>query len=169
MRTGQNKISCSRGFSLIELLVVIGMLGILSAIALPLISSTIPNYQLRAASREIVIDFKRARAEAVKRNRPVLIEFTSETAGNPEAGGSYLICVDSNGDGTCGPNDPVLRNVELPGTVRLLGFSFTHNTLGFNQRGLVLNNNSGTVTLQRNDGSRTQVISFSAAGNAQLQ
>ena len=152
------------GFTLVELLVTIGIIGILAAVVISAISSTIPKYQLRAAAREVVVDFKKAKAEAVKRNRSVLVEFTPATVG-----GSYLICVDSNKSSSCDVNDPVLRSVTLTQNVRLVSTTFTSNRTGFTNRGLVLGGNNGSLTLQNRHGSRSQVITLSGAGNGQLQ
>lgn len=163
MQPKQNTVS-SGGFTLMEVLVVIGIIGILSMVAIPTISSTLPKYQLRAAARELVVDFKKARAEAVKRNRDVLIEFAPSAGG-----GSYLVCVDINGSGSCDVNDPVLRDVTVPQSVRLVSTTFTNNLTGFTNRGLTLGASPGTVTLQNLDGSRSQIITVSVAGNAQLQ
>ncbi len=164
MSSNNSRISFDRGFTLVELLVIIAMVGVLSTIAIPKISSTITGYRLKAAAREVVVDFKRARAEAVKRNKKILIQFTPATSG-----GSYLVCVDDNDSDTCDVNDSSLSSVTMPPNVKIASSTFTDNLAGFTSRGLVWNSNSGTVTLQRSGSSGSLVVELSPAGDAHLQ
>jgi type IV fimbrial biogenesis protein FimT len=159
-----------KGFTLVELMVVIGILAVLGAVALPAITRTIPNYQLRAAARELVIDFKKAKLEAVKRGRTVILKFTPETPGSPDAGGSYRVFVDmdDNGDWTSGV-DLEISTVTMPPNVRLPGGSdltFTGNEGGYNNRGLPTK--TGRVTLKNRDGTKTYQVSLSTAGSVRL-
>ena len=57
------------GVTLIEVVVVIALLGILAGFAYPNFKSWIPNYKLKAAARDLVSNFQRAKMEAVKRNK----------------------------------------------------------------------------------------------------
>ncbi|MCL1979901.1 MAG: GspH/FimT family pseudopilin, partial [Proteobacteria bacterium] len=103
------------GFTLVEVMVVIAIFAILAAVALPLIISSLPGYRLRAAARELVIDFKRAKVEAVKRNQNVLLQFTPASAGE---GGWYALCADLNKNNTCDAGEEIAR-VAMPRDVRL--------------------------------------------------
>ena len=60
-----------KGFTLIEVLVVIGIISILSGIAIPNAVAWRSNAQLSSSAREIIADLKRAKMEAIKRNRNV--------------------------------------------------------------------------------------------------
>lgn len=158
------KISGKKGFTLMELMIVIAIIGILSAVAFPMITATLPKYRIRAAARELVIDFKKAKIEAVKRNRNVLLQFTLETAGNPDAGGSYLFFVDEDGDGTFNAGDTSLKTVTMPRGIRLTAGPAT---AGYTNRGLP--SNQTTVTLQTSDTTRTYNITRTSAGGVRLQ
>lgn len=164
------KNALPKGFTLVEVLTVIVILGILAAVALPMINASIPKYRLRAAARELVIDFKKAKVEAVKRHRDVLIQFTRETVGNTDAGGSYLLCVDANNDNACNAGEE-LKTVPMPRNVRLVSTTFNApvDLAGYNSRSLPWNSNLGTVRLQSSDGTRTYLISLSSAGGVSLQ
>lgn len=60
-----------RGFSLLEMLVVVAIMLILMGIAIPNLMRAIRNYQLEAAGRQIGEMILRARYEAMQRNRRV--------------------------------------------------------------------------------------------------
>ncbi len=66
-----------KGFSLIEMMVVIAVISILAGIAIPNAISWRSNSQIGAAAREIMTDLQRARMEAIKRNRNVEAIFTT--------------------------------------------------------------------------------------------
>jgi len=65
----------SSGFSFMELMVVIAMIGILSAVALPGLLRGLPEQRLKNAARNLYADMQRARLLAVKENRSVSVRF----------------------------------------------------------------------------------------------
>lgn len=72
-RYGQPGTATASGFTLIELLVTIAIAAILLAFAVPSMAELIRNNRLAAATNELVTALQMARAEAVRRGRPVTI------------------------------------------------------------------------------------------------
>lgn len=61
------------GFSLLELVVVLAILAIASALALPAFSSGFRQWRLQATVRELIVTFKFARNQAVARREPLQV------------------------------------------------------------------------------------------------
>lgn len=68
-----------RGFTLTELLVTVGVIAILAALAVPTMRDVIANSRIRASSESIQNGLAQARAEAVRMNTQV--EFVLAAAG----------------------------------------------------------------------------------------
>ena len=82
-QTGRRVLSLrykQRGFSLIELIIGLVIIGILLAMGAPAFSSWIQNAQVRTAAQSLVDGLQLARAEAVRLNAPVRFNL-SDTSG----------------------------------------------------------------------------------------
>src|SRR5262245_15088644 len=83
----------SRGFTLIELMIVITIVGGLLVIALPSLNEMVGNQRVKGAANELYFDLSYARSEAIKRNAAVQVVRTgSDWAGGwtVEIGGVVL-------------------------------------------------------------------------------
>ena len=67
----------SAGFTLIELMIVIAITAILTALAVPSFSVTLDNQRISGAAEAVLSDLRWARSEAIKRNTEVRVTFTS--------------------------------------------------------------------------------------------
>jgi len=79
----------ARAFTLGELLVAVGLIAVLSAISLPMLTGTIEGYRLRSAAWQVAGDLRLARQKAVSTNRRRRICFNACGATAPTNG--YLI------------------------------------------------------------------------------
>jgi type IV fimbrial biogenesis protein FimT len=62
-----------RGFSLPELMIIIGIIAIVGAIAIPMSISSISARRLSTSSLEILALFEHARSAAIRRGEPVFV------------------------------------------------------------------------------------------------
>jgi type IV fimbrial biogenesis protein FimT len=82
------------GFTMLELLTVIAVIGILVSIAIPGFGYLAASTKVKGASTELYLAMVRARSEAVKRNRAVSVR---ANAAGWQAG--WQVIADANNDG----------------------------------------------------------------------
>jgi len=88
-------VNQQKGFSLIELIVVMGIMGILATIAAPSFQNYIRNQNLKTAARGITSDFFATREKALSENVRYRITFDQASnsytiAGGTAAGAPYV-------------------------------------------------------------------------------
>ena len=101
----------TKGFSLIELLIVMVILGITAAIAIPAFSVWLPDYRLRIAARDLNSNMQLAKIGAIRANSNWAIVF--DPGVTP---GRYYLCSDPGGNGIwegTGTDDTVEKTVDL--------------------------------------------------------
>ena len=80
---GSKAVSRMRGYSILELLVVLGIFGILSGIAVPSLARTYRNYQMDDAASQVAGIVKFTRYEAIRRNTNMTSRNTQAVALGP--------------------------------------------------------------------------------------
>ncbi len=87
-----------RGFSLIEVVVTIAVMGILMASAMPSVGDWIRNSKVRNTAESIQNGLQQARMEAVRRNRPVsfyLVSTLDSACALSSSAGSWVVSLES--------------------------------------------------------------------------
>lgn len=156
------------GFSLTEVMVVIGVVAILSAIAIPNILTFRENARLRAAASEMLSTFRKAQISAVKRNYNTVLIFDT-------AAGTTTVFLDNGGgvlgninNSTQNAGEPTLEVYSLPTGCKITGDTFGGQT-GFTPRGLPVGI-AGAIEIHPTSASSkiAYKITLSTAGHSKL-
>src|SRR5512135_3322479 len=134
------------GMTLIELIVVIAILALSGAVAVPPLLDWRHGMRLRAAANEIRNDLELARARAVKENTDVVVQF------DPPGGHYQVTYTDDAG------NLVRVKTHSLPVGIRIAtenpAYTFGHQAV-FGSRGTA---RSGTLVLANSKGATRQIV-----------
>lgn len=159
------------GFTLIEILITIAIIGIVGSIAIMNSQKFYSNYKVKEAARQIYSDMQAARIYSIKGGSRWAIcffpgtTFTSYSVRNTP-GADNTFC--TSDDPTSGASPFYIKNVDLSGS----GFS----SLTFNQNssGMVIFNPTGTASadcaVSITSGARTITVTVNKnSGNVKIQ
>ena len=163
------------GFTLLEVMTVIAIIAIMVGIAIPAMTTWIPEFRLRSAARDIISCVQEMKMAAITKNKNTVVVFnlTADT---------YTSFVD-NGEGSGGIKDDCIQNgsepslkqdIKLPKGVTLLSSTFGSNASGysfvcFNSRGLRPNGSAeGNITLQNSNMTKKKII-INSVGNIRAE
>jgi prepilin-type N-terminal cleavage/methylation domain-containing protein len=145
-----NRLRRMRGFTLVELLIVVTVILIVTATATPMFVRAIQNYRLTDAATQVAAIMKAARFEAIQRNTTVIWRIS-------QAGNTTRLWVDINRDGVFNPTEKLVQfntniNVVAPagapnaaglaaaiGVAGLTAVPPANGNLTFDSRGAVTN------------------------------
>ena len=170
------------GFTLVEVLMTIGVLAVLAAVAVPGFSVWLPNHRLKAAARDVVSNFQLAKLTAVKRNTNCAITFNQVIGAQTY---DYVVYVDSDKDLEYDAGEEVITRkcwTDYGSTTYDFSkgggdvLSFTQNdeglpSIAFQAKGFPINKlgglGMGAVFLKNTNNRATSVI-LSSAGNIRI-
>lgn len=154
------RIKTQKGFSLVELMIVIGIIGLGLIIGIPTYNTTIkPTARLKGAGRQLYSDVQFARLQAIKENVRCGIAFS--------AGPSYTVFIDNSpANSQYDGGEEVIKTVDLANEYSKVkfdtskgggdGISFTNNSFAIRPRGLATN--SGSVFLVNEKGEGREIV-----------
>lgn len=111
MSKSLNTKKSAPGFTMLEVMVTLGIIAIMAAIAIPGFSQWLPGYKLKSAARDLYSNLQLTKIGAVKTGSPWAIVF--DTGFTP---GRYYICSNPGANGSWeGPagDDTVDKTVDL--------------------------------------------------------
>ena len=168
----QNPKSQHRGFTLIELIVTLSVLGILLTIGVPMLRPLMRGTNLRSAANRLTTALNYARSEAVTRGARVVICASDDPMANdPECGSDWtsgwLVFVDTDGNSDFdeSANDVLLRvNGPATGDLTLVGAA---EAVAFSNLGVALQG-AGDYEV-RSPGLRRWIIQVAPGGRINNQ
>jgi type IV fimbrial biogenesis protein FimT len=141
----------SAGFTIIELLITVGLMAIIVSLAVPSFRSIIRSSSLSASASEFLGALNYARAEAIRRSRPIIL--CKSTTGNTcsltsEWEQGWLAYVDDDNSSTLDVNTDTIVRVwpGLGGNYTLRGDTQFDLAIRYNAMG-VLSEDAGTFVL----------------------
>lgn len=114
------------GFTAIELMVVISILAVLAGLASTSFALMIESWRVRDATEALRSSLQMARSEAIKRGGMVAIQKLpnningcTTATGNRDWDCGWIVCHDTDGNGSCNAGEPVLHRIEAPPKVQV--------------------------------------------------
>jgi len=112
-----------RGFTLIEMLVVLALVAILMFISAPAIYNMVRQSKLRGITQEVTTLMRQARLDAIKTSAQAVVKIVPANATNPIP--SVQAFSDRNADGLLSAGEPVLATFPLPKGVTFMAQDLT--------------------------------------------
>ncbi len=129
----------ARGVTLIEMVIVLVIIAVLAAVALPNFRESMQSSRISSMNHEFISSVNLVRSEAIKANRGAVM--CASTDGNACNAGvwndGWIVWVDQNANGVRDINDTVVRHQQALNRVTLTVAGGTPQ-LRFNARGILV-------------------------------
>lgn len=145
----------SRGFTMVELMVVITISAILLALAGPSMSRLIANQRVRSTATDLHIALLKTRTEAIKRNMSVML---SATDGSWNAGWTITI-----------PATPLVPPLEIHGPVPSVTVTSSATQVVYRETGRTTNAAAVSFVFAGSGTDQTRCLSITPAGRPYLK
>jgi prepilin-type N-terminal cleavage/methylation domain-containing protein len=143
------------GFTLLELLIAIALIGVLGAVALPAVQRQVERWRIGAAARQVVMDLKVARGRSIVGGAAHRLRFAVP-------GGRYQLERQRPGGAYAAVAPPTL----LPDGVQIADCTAAGDGIGFRPRGHAIT--FGSVLLRNGSGDERRVV-VDIAGRMRVQ
>ena len=156
LKSGKRILADVSGFSIGELMTVVSLIGIVTAVGIPSFLSFQPSMRLNGAAREVLSRLNWARANAVQNNNTSVVTFLNDH--------SFQIFNDANGNGSADANETVTINLQTNYSDVTFAVTGSSSTPTFNGRGTA--SSDTTVTVSNPSGSKIVVVN--PTGNVKI-
>jgi type II secretion system protein H len=141
------------GFTLVEMMVVIALIGIITAAVIPNFIGWRNNAKVAQAARQVYSDLQTARTTAIKNNATISVDFNVGSNNYTMRGKVKAL-----------PSGVIITDADFTTT----GNVATFNNLGFG-RTFTDAQNDGTITVKLANSKRSSTIQVNSAGNIRIQ
>jgi len=136
----------ARGFTLVELLVVLALVAILATLAVPSFERAIANQKLNVAASDLMVSAMQARGEAIKNNRQAIVQPLVSTDWSK----GWRIYVDMDNDKAYTEGTDLLVTTVAAAASSVTQYEAVRNAavgnlIGFDPNGFVLGRDAGRV------------------------
>lgn len=138
------------GYTLVEVLTVIGIIAIVAGIVLPNVVAWLPKYRLSSGAEEIQSTLQLARLSAIKQNTSATVTFSTTTH-------TFLARIDGQ----------TIKGGKMPAGISIDSITSPSSRVEFDSRGLA-NGSTGDILVKNNQGG-TKTITVNIVGNSSIQ
>lgn len=147
-----------RGFSLVELVIVLAIVAVFAAVAVPKYSQSLARYRADATARRVVADLDRGRAKAASSSQSWVVNIDLA---------KHELIIPGAGDLDTGTDDYVARLAEAPYEAKIVSANFGGG-VAVTFDGFGVPDNGGSVVVKAGGEQRTITLD-AQSGKASVQ